>query len=380
MRHLPERRSASAWRIAALAVALLLPACIPRVDAPLSSRPPPPERRHAPPPVEPADLPPPPSRGYSRRVPRTPVEQYRAPARQRPVWETRPVSADAREVTPSTQIVARGESLGRVSERTGASVEAIARANALRPPYVLRAGQRLSIPGGRYHLVRRGESGIAIARAYGVPWSRIVDANGLTDTFMLRVGQRVLIPDILARGSIAAERARAFTLDVDDILTGGEPAIAAEEAFTHPFARPDRILPPGTAVITPPALRGGFIWPAEGKLVKRFGRGASGERLDGVELAVATGSPVHAAADGVVAYAGEGIAALGGLLIVRHGQGWTTVYGHASKLLVSRGQSVKRGQTIALSGDTGFVDRPELHFELRKGRTPVDPVAELPRL
>ena len=315
-----------------------------------------------------------------RRESRDERDDAPAPPRSRPVWEARPVSADAREVTPSTYIVHPGETLRGVGERTGASTEAIARANALSPPYALRAGQRLSIPGGRYHLVRPGESGIAIARAYGIEWSRIVDANALAEPYTLRVGQRVLIPGPPARQTSAAERARAFTLDVDDILTGGEPALAVNQAPTRPIATPTRILPPSAAVVAPPALRGGFIWPAGGRLVKRFGRGASGERLDGVELALPANSPVHAAADGVVAYAGEGIAALGGLVIVRHGAGWTTVYGHASKLLVQRGQSVRRGQTIALSGDTGFADRPELHFELRKGRTPVDPVAQLPPL
>jgi murein DD-endopeptidase MepM/ murein hydrolase activator NlpD len=88
---------------------------------------------------------------------------------------------------------------------------------------------------------------------------------------------------------------------------------------------------------------------------------------------------VRAAADGTVAYVGDGIAALGGLVIIRHGENWTSVYGHASKLLVQRGQAVKKGQTIALSGDTGFADQPELHFELRKGRNPVDPATQLPR-
>ena len=70
---------------------------------------------------------------------------------------------------------------------------------------------------------------------------------------------------------------------------------------------------------------------------------------------------------------------LRGLVIVKHGDGWTSVYGHASKLMVQRGQSVKRGQTLALSGQTGFADRPELHFELRRGRTPVDPLSQLPK-
>ena len=113
--------------------------------------------------------------------------------------------------------------------------------------------------------------------------------------------------------------------------------------------------------------------------MRRFGPGASGERNDGIKIAVPLGTPIRAAADGVVAYVGDEIAALGGLVIVKHGDGWTTVYGHASQLLVQRGQAVKRGQTIALSGDSGFADRPELHFEMRKGRTPVNPVAATAR-
>lgn len=124
---------------------------------------------------------------------------------------------------------------------------------------------------------------------------------------------------------------------------------------------------------------GHFAWPVNGTLVRRFGPGASGERNDGIKIAVPAGTPVQAAAAGTVAYVGDGIAALGGLVIVRHGGGWTSVYGHASKLLVQRGQAVKAGQTIALSGETGYADRPELHFELRRGRVPVDPLTQLPR-
>jgi len=115
-----------------------------------------------------------------------------------------------------------------------------------------------------------------------------------------------------------------------------------------------------------------------GRIVAHFGPGASGEKYNGIKIAVPIGTPILAAADGVVAYAGSGIPTLGGLVIVKHGDSWTTVYGHASQLLVQRGQSVRRGQTIALSGDSGLADRPELHFEMRKGRTPVDPQRQLP--
>ena len=128
----------------------------------------------------------------------------------------------------------------------------------------------------------------------------------------------------------------------------------------------------------PDRLSSAFQWPVRGSVVKRFGPGASGERNDGIKIAVPLDTPVLAAADGVVAYVGSDIPALGGLVILRHGEGWTSVYGHASQLLVRRGQSVKKGQMIALSGNSGFADRPEVHFELRQGRTPVDPVPRLP--
>ncbi len=299
----------------------------------------------------------------------------------RPAWEARPVRADAKTIPDATYVVQSGDTLSRVADRSGASLEAIARANDLESPYTIETGERLRIPGGRYHQVRRGETGIAIARAYGVEWSRIVAANALVEPYVLRADQRIQIPDAPGGGRpSAAERAQAFRLDIDDILTGGEPALASNQAPARPIATPRRVLP-SNAVVTAPArlASGGFLWPVDGRVVKRFGPGASGERNDGIKIAVPMATPIHAAADGVVAYVGDGIAALGGLVIVKHGGGWTSVYGHASKLLVQRGQSVKRGQTIALSGDTGFADRPELHFELRKGRTPVDPTSQLPR-
>jgi murein DD-endopeptidase MepM/ murein hydrolase activator NlpD len=369
---------------------LALTACIPHVDRPADYGNAPPRPYRDPPPRRDD---PPRARENMPRVdtPRDDSPPHDVPGRDtgevttlpapRPAWEARPVNADAKTIPDATYIVRPGDTLSRVVDRSGASLEAIARANDLETPYSIRAGQRLQIPGGRYHQVRRGETGIAIARAYGVEWSRIVAANALVEPYVLRADQRIQIPDAPGGGKPStSERAQAFTLDIDDILTGGEPALASNQAPAKPIATPRRVLP-SNAVVTAPArlASGGFLWPVDGKVVKRFGHGASGERNDGIKIAVPVSTPIHAAADGVVAYVGDGIAALGGLVIIKHGGGWTSVYGHASKLLVQRGQSVKRGQTVALSGDTGFADRPELHFELRKGRTPVDPTSQLPR-
>lgn len=345
---------------------LSLAACIPSLEA----EPPAPE---APGLAAPQDAPEPPPLDLTAE--RTP-QVLPAP---RPAWEARPVTADARDVADGSYAVGPGDTLYRIADRTGASVDAIARANGLAAPYSVRAGQRLVIPGGRYHLIRAGETGIAIARAYGVEWSRIVTANALAEPYALRVGQRLRIPEAAPGRSRAAERAAAFSLDVEDLVTGGQPAQVASARAPSATTTPRRILPATSPIVPPARLATGFIWPVDGRVVKRFGAGASGERNDGIKIAVPLNTPVEAVADGVVAYAGDGIAALGGLVIVKHGDGWASVYGHAAKLLVRRGQSVKRGQPIALSGASGYADRPELHFELRKGRTAVDPLGQLPR-
>jgi murein DD-endopeptidase MepM/ murein hydrolase activator NlpD len=302
-----------------------------------------------------------------------------APPTAPPAWEVNRVQPDARTVSQSTHIVARGENLRAIGNKTGAGSEAIARANGLAPPFTIYPGQKLTIPGGRYHLVREGQTGIAIARAYGVPWSQIVSANGLEDPYILRTGQRILIPGGAATATMSvAERAAAFRLDIDDILTGGEPAIEPEDKPARATASSERVLPPSAAVAPPARLTSQFQWPVNGSVVKRFGAGESGERNDGIKIGVPTGTPVLAAADGVVAYAGSGVPGLGGVVILRHGDRFTTVYGHAKELLVQRGQSVKRGQQIARSGDTGYAARPQLHFEIRQSRAPVDPLSKLP--
>lgn len=361
-----------ATRLAIAGATLLLAGCIPgRKDGGHAERAPPPPRSQS---YE--RYPPPPERDYQ---PRRGDEEVTALPAPRPAWEARPVIADAPEVRASIYAVEPGDTLNRIANRTGAGADAIARANDLTAPFELRAGQELRIPGGRFHLVLAGQSGIAIARAYGVAWSRIVEANGLVEPFILRTGQRVLIPGASSPTS-AVQRAAAFQLNIEDILTGGEPALAADARPTRAVPGPTRVLPASAAVAPPVRFAGGgFAWPVQGRVVSHFGAGQSGERRSGIVIAAPLDTPVRAAADGVVAYVGSGIAALGGLVIVKHGSNWTTVYGYAATLLVQRGQAVKKGQTLAMSGETGATERPAVLFELRRGRTPVNPEDQLPR-
>lgn len=352
--------------LATLLVLTTLTACIPNPDRPQRSDAPPRDRPH----YERDD---PQDRYEPRRIDEG-VSALPAPP---PAWQARPVTPDATTIGATSYVVRPGDTLRAIADRAGAGSEAIARANQIPPPFTVRVGERLDIPGGRYHLVRAGQTGIAISRAYGIDWSRIVAANALTAPYTLRVGMRVLIPGSSGT-TTAAERAAAFTLDIDDLVTGSEPALAANARPARPASSPRRVLAPTEALAEPAQLTSGFAWPVRGRIVTRFGPGASGEKFNGVNIAVPLGTPILAASDGVVAYAGSGVPTLGGLVILKHGSGWATVYGNASQLLVRRGQAIKRGQTIALSGDSGSARQPEVHFEMRKGRTPVDPQRQLP--
>lgn len=271
-----------------------------------------------------------------------------------PIWEARPVMANATTINQTLYVVKPGDGLRAIGEATGAGSETIARVNNLVPPYLLKSGQMLRIPAGRYHRVGTGETGIAIARAYGIPWSVIVSANDLAEPFVLRVGQRLLLPGETA--PTAETRAAAFRVNIDDIETGSAPAqtVVGDASIIN--------------------FSGRFSWPLNGTLAERFGPAGEGRVNRGIEIAGPSGSDIRAAADGTVAFVGNGgSAGYGGLILVRHGDGWMSVYGRAAQATVARGQAVKAGQAIG-----SISDDAKLHFELRKNRVPVDPVKYLP--
>ncbi len=125
----------------------------------------------------------------------------------------------------------------------------------------------------------------------------------------------------------------------------------------------------------PPPPRAGrtFQWPVKGRVIGTFGPQARGIHNDGMNIAAPRGTPIRAAENGEVAYDGDGIKALGNLLLIRHADGFVTAYAHAESLLVKKGDIVRRGQVIARVGDSGGVAEPQLHFEIRQGAQAIDP-------
>src|SRR5207244_4973649 len=118
---------------------------------------------------------------------------------------------------------------------------------------------------------------------------------------------------------------------------------------------------------------GAFLWPVRGHVLATYGSRSDGTHNDGINIAAPRGAAVQAADAGVVAYTGNELRGYGNLVLVKHASGWISAYAHSDSILVKRGDPVSRGQAIAKVGTTGGVSEPQLHFELRRGKQPVDP-------
>jgi murein DD-endopeptidase MepM/ murein hydrolase activator NlpD len=203
------------------------------------------------------------------------------------------------------------------------------------------------------HVVRRGETLWRIARTYGVEPAELMARNGISDPRAVAVGTELVVP--------GASRA----LQVPP--AGAEPAPAA----TAPNSTAT-----STSTSTSRAARARLAWPLKGVLYGRYGL-RSGQRHDGIDIAAPEGTTVGAAADGTVIFAGRQ-AGYGALVILRHGGGLVTLYAHNARVLVKQGQEVRQGQPIATVGQTGKTTGPHLHFEVREGTRPRDPLRFLP--
>jgi murein DD-endopeptidase MepM/ murein hydrolase activator NlpD len=151
------------------------------------------------------------------------------------------------------------------------------------------------------------------------------------------------------------------------------PAPPIESVPTVPAS--DNPVSTGTLKAAEAALK--FDWPVRGQVIAGYGSKINGQQNHGIDVAVPEDTSIKAAEAGVVVYAGNQLKTFGNLLLVRHPNGYVTVYAHAKELLVKPGDEIKRGQIIAKAGRTGDADRPEVHFEIRKASTPVDPMPYL---
>ena len=250
--------------------------------------------------------------------------------------------------------VQRGDTLSEIAVMCGVRMEELAAANSLYRPYALNVGQVLSMPRPPVHVVQRGENLYRIGLRYGIPFQQLAAHNGISAPYNLEVGQQIRLP----QGATVVN------------LASRNPAASSRSTARTP--PPERRNPPDASGGTPR-----FDWPVRGSVLSSFGNKPDGGRNDGINIAAQAGESVRAAAPGQVVYAGSELAGYGQLVLVRHTGGYVTAYAHNSRLLVSEGDQVSQGQVIAEAGATGSVDRAQVHFEIRNGVNPVDPMRYL---
>jgi murein DD-endopeptidase MepM/ murein hydrolase activator NlpD len=237
------------------------------------------------------------------------------------------------------------------------------------------------------HVVQPGESVWIIARQHGLPPDLIVSANRLEAPDRLQIGDRLAVPAVARRGASAASRPSAALRQEDThVVRPGETlwGVARRHgtsvnalARLNQLSDADRVQP-GQKILLPAArappsrLRLQWRWPSRGVITSRFGfRGR--HHHHGIDIAAPVGTPIFAVRDGTVRFTGRR-GGYGLLVILDHGDGLTTWYGHASRILVAVGQQVRQGETIAAVGTTGNVTGPSVHFEVRRDNVPLDPL------
>jgi murein DD-endopeptidase MepM/ murein hydrolase activator NlpD len=297
-----------------------------------------------------------------------------------------PQSQPARSLTVT---IAPGETLAILSRRHDVSIAELIKANRLASPNSLTIGQQIVIPGkvaavapavpakapatapavsasssyGGFHIAGPGDTLTKIAHRYRVPVADLARANRIAPHAQIKLGDRLTIPAPAPRADAAP----------------ANPPPVQQVAAVEPTHSANLASPTETPEAESKRETGGamFRWPVRGRIITAFGPKPNGQQNDGINIAVPEGTPIKAAEEGDVAYAGNELKGYGNLILPRHPNGFVTAYAHASELLVKRGDKVKRGQVIGKSGRTGAINAPQLHFEIRKGSTPVDPTPYL---
>jgi lipoprotein NlpD len=200
---------------------------------------------------------------------------------------------------------------------------------------------------GVYHRVEQGQTLWRIAKTYNASIQDIAEINDIDDPTRIEIGQRIFIP-----GASRVLKVSAYLPERQDVPEKRELSY----------------------------YKGRFIWPVKGEITSRFGI-RDVKKHDGIDIVAPKGTPVIAADDGEVIYSGEGERGLrgyGNLILISHKDGYVTVYAHNECNLVKVGDIVKKGQKIALVGDTGRTNGTHLHFEIRKDKKPRNPIFFLP--
>ena len=281
----------------------------------------------------------------------TPAPVVRAPLRE--TRQSIPASGSV--------VVQKGDNLYSIATRFQVTPQSIIMDNQLLVPYELYAGQVLQVKSTKVHIVTNTDSIFSLSQRYAVSQYELARLNQLSEPFELSVGQVLLLPEtldlsVLQIDGLNPEKVKTTVLGAPSTA----PVLEAKKPLVKTF-------------VAPSLGQTGFTWPLEGKITTEFGPAERGVHNDGVKVSAPLGALVTTSAPGTVAFVGRELKRFGTLVLIKHKGGFITAYAHLDELSVKEGDVLGDGTVIGQVGTTGYVDSPQLHFEIRKSRKPVNP-------
>jgi murein DD-endopeptidase MepM/ murein hydrolase activator NlpD len=308
-----------------------------------------------------------------------------------------------------TYTVQPGDTLLNLSRRFGVDASTLARTNEIQPPYPVKLGQVLVLPPPVQTAAASAVPSAASTSVPSAPSALTAEPLAAPPAPQRMAGNAAAVVPPPAGRAATDRTATPMPTEPPPTIQSAEvpplpptiqsaqvPPLPPAPSFQPPPAAPSAspepqpaprqavasaapaVAPPPGPLPEPSQTGHGFAWPVRGSVLVGYGPGANGTQNDGINIAAPLGTPVLAASDGVVAYAGNELRGFGNLILLKHADGWTTAYAHCESISVKRGDRVKRGQPIARVGATGAVVEPQLHFELRRGTRALDPQTYLP--
>ena len=273
-----------------------------------------------------------------------------------------------------------GDTLLKIAIDHNMTLREIATLNNIKPPYNVYVGQKIRVPENStkttrkndYYIVKRGDNLYSIAKENNTTVRKLIDDNNLKRPYNIFPNQKLYVGE------------KSIVKKTNTVVKKQNTEKVLEQNSTKTVAKSEEIekvkvveQKNTTAKVENKQQTAIFAWPVKGEVIKNFGKQKDGKFYDAINIKADQGTAIASVADGEVAYAGNELKGYGNIIIIKHDNGWLSIYGYCDKINVKVKDKVSKGQTIATVGKTGNVNEPQLYFTMRKGRVAMDPLKYL---
>lgn len=263
-----------------------------------------------------------------------------------------------------TYKVVDGDNLYSISRKLNISIRTLIDINRISSPYKIYPKQLLNLPISSFHVVEKGETLYSISRMYKTDIFTISRVNKIMNVNAIYEGQSLRVDKHLVKNKSSKKDLKNENIKKQRKKTLNKSSGKKSNS--------KKTKPSNNKII-----ESKFIWPIKGKLISKYGKSSEGFFNDGINIDSKLNQNVMASSDGKVIYSGNEIPGYGNLVLIKHSSNWVTAYAHLNKVFIEKGEKVKKGEKIGLVGRTGNVSKPQLHFEIRKGKNAVNPLKYL---